>query len=45
MKKKALVIIAIISLFAMTAMTSCSPEFSEGFRQGWNTTAPPEYRY
>ena len=20
-------------------------DFAEGFRQGWNSTAPPEYRY
>ena len=31
------------------ALQSCAllsdPYFQEGFRQGWNTTAPEEYRY
>ena len=49
MKKKALVIIAAISLFAMTLLTSCEAAdvaaFQGGFRDGWNSTAPAEYRY
>ena len=49
MKKKVLLIIAAVSLFAMTVLSSCAtladPAFQEGFRQGWNSTAPPEYRY
>lgn len=42
-----------LAIMATLFMTSCgsisslvsSPEFQEGFRQGWNTTAPEEYRY
>lgn len=49
MKKKRLLIIALISIFTMSIMTSCAimddPDFQEGFRQGWNSTAPAEYRY
>lgn len=49
MKKKRLLVLAVISIIAMSIMTSCAilddPDFQEGFRQGWNTTAPPEYRY
>lgn len=41
--KKVLFIFAV----ALTAgfFTSCDEDFAEGFRQGWNSTAPPEYRY
>lgn len=49
MRKKALLIIAAISLFAMTVLSSCTAAdisaFQGGFRDGWNSTAPPEYRY
>jgi len=49
MKKKALLIIAAISLFAMTILSSCTAAdisaFQSGFRDGWNSTAPAEYRY
>ena len=50
MKKiKRVIILAV--LFAMAAMSlqSCGllsdPNFHEGFRQGWNSTVAPEYRY
>lgn len=47
MKKniKRLFKIVIAAALAMTFLTSCEEGFSEGFRQGWNSTAPPEYRY
>jgi hypothetical protein len=49
MKKKALLIIAAVSLFAMTILSSCTAAdisaFQGGFRDGWNSTAPAEYRY
>ena len=49
MRKKVLQIIAAISLFAMTILSSCTAAdisaFQGGFRDGWNSTAPPEYRY
>ena len=55
MKKIAVKIVTVISIaiFAMTMLSSCGslsalfsdPNFKEGFRQGWNSTAPQEYRY
>jgi len=41
------------ALFAALFLSSCGsvqsllrdPDFHEGFRQGWNSTAPEEYRY
>ncbi len=48
------VIIAIsVSVFVMTTLQSCgslgslfqSDDFQEGFRRGWNSTAPAEYHY
>ena len=49
MKKKALLIIAAISFVVVTIMTSCTAAdvagFQSGFRDGWNATAPAEYRY
>ncbi|MBQ2188145.1 MAG: hypothetical protein II401_06260 [Bacteroidales bacterium] len=49
MKKKRLIIMVIVSIITMSIMTSCAimddPDFQEGFRQGWNSTAPAEYRY
>ncbi len=55
MKKRVMkfVIAVSIALFAMTSLQSCGslsalfsdPDFQEGFRQGWNATAPPQYRY
>lgn len=41
-KKLFVVALLLASLFAAQ---SCSPEFAEGFRQGWNTTAPSQYHY
>lgn len=47
MKKKALLIVAVLTLFAI--MTSCAAAdvaaFQSGFREGWNSNAPAEYRY
>lgn len=47
MKKKALLFVAVLTLFAI--MTSCAASdvaaFQSGFRDGWNSTAPSEYRY
>lgn len=44
-----LVLIAIIGSYALTSCGSLSGssvrDFQEGFRQGWNATAPEEYRY
>lgn len=49
MKKRVLLIIAAASLFAMTILSSCTAAdisaFQSGFRDGWNSTAPAEYRY
>lgn len=49
MKKRVLIIIAAVSLFAMTILSSCTASdvtaFQSGFRDGWNSTAPAEYRY
>lgn len=43
--KKTILIAAISAVFLSIALTSCDSGFSEGFRQGWNSTAPEEYRY
>ena len=43
-KKVFLQIIAIVT-FIVIALGSADPAFQEGFREGWNSTAPPEYRY
>lgn len=49
MKKKRLLILAIVTIITMSFMTSCAvmndPDFHEGFRQGWNSTCPPGYEY
>jgi hypothetical protein len=49
MKKKRLLIIAIITTFLMSIMSSCAvladPYFQEGFRYGWNSACPPGYEY
>lgn len=49
---KSLRIVILVALLA-AAMTSCGsisalyrdPDFQKGFRAGWNSTAPEEYRY
>lgn len=51
MKRRALFLL-IVFLIAILS-TSCGsisslvkdPNFQEGFREGWNSTAPEEYRY
>lgn len=46
MKKiKKIVLIAVTMIVLAFTFNSCSPEFNEGFRQGWNMTAPEEWRY
>lgn len=44
-----LVLIAIIGSYVLTSCGSLSGssvrDFQDGFRQGWNATAPEEYRY
>lgn len=36
-------------LFGVQLLTSCAilsdPSFHQGFREGWNATAPEQYRY
>lgn len=36
-------------ILGVSFLSSCEtlndPAFYEGFREGWNTTAPPQYRY
>ena len=48
MKKKRIIILLGILLFTQF-LTSCAmlndPAFYEGFREGWNSTAPEQYRY
>ncbi len=47
------IIAVLITVVVMMTFQSCSsiqsltndPYFREGFRQGWNSTAPEEYRY
>lgn len=44
---------AVLLILLAAFMTSCGsistlmkdPEFQQGFRAGWNSTAPEEYRY
>ena len=48
MKKLQKIILAIImagTLFMSSCAMWSDPDFQEGFRQGWNSTAPEEYRY
>ena len=49
MKSKKLIAIMVGLLLAMNLLSSCEimsdPYFQEGFRQGWNSTAPEQYRY
>ena len=44
MYKKLLLQLLTLLLFAVFAMAS-SKDFEEGFREGWNATAPEEYHY
>lgn len=43
--KMSLLQIVVLAVFALMAFGSGSQEFNEGFRAGWNSTAPEEYRY
>ena len=49
MKRKRLLILAIVTIITMSFMTSCAvmsdSDFQEGFRQGWNSTCAPGYEY
>ncbi len=52
-KIKKLLVLIIAMFIAVITFQSCGallslttdPSFQEGFRQGWNTTAPEEYHY
>lgn len=48
-KLKRTIILLIIGLSIAMGLQSCAmmadPDFQEGFRQGWNSTAPPSMRY
>lgn len=40
--------ISVIAVFVLLALGSASQDvadFQKGFRDGWNSTAPEEYRY
>ena len=45
--KKSVIVAFVSAVLLSIAMSSCASfsEFSEGFREGWNSTAPEEYRY
>ncbi len=43
MKKVFFAIALLATLFTIQACSS--PDFQRGFREGWNATAPAEYRY
>ncbi len=43
-KRKIFMIVVAAAVVAMFA-TSCSDELYEGFREGWNMTAPEHLRY
>ncbi len=49
MKRKKLIYVLIaaglITLLTQSCATLNDPYFQKGFRQGWNSTAPTEYRY
>ncbi len=42
--KKSVIVAFVSAVLLSIAMSSCA-SFSEGFREGWNSTAPEEYRY
>ncbi len=48
-KRRIKVILAIAIIVVSGCFSSCAllsdPGFYEGFREGWNMTAPPEYRF
>ncbi|MBO5748457.1 MAG: hypothetical protein J6R48_05515 [Muribaculaceae bacterium] len=49
--KKSVIVAFVSAVLLSIAMSSCASfsegfrDFSEGFREGWNSTAPEEYRY
>lgn len=46
MKKTYKLLLAAIAITICTmTLTSCDAYSAAAFRDGWNTTAPPEYRY
>jgi len=40
-----LITVGVIALLAQSCATLNDPYFQEGFRRGWNSTAPEENRY
>ena len=48
-----LIVLLLVFVFTVFTLQSCStvstlsqdPDFHEGFRRGWNSTAPKEYHY
>ncbi len=53
MKKRIYIVCFLLVIVGTLCLTSCAslnqlsqdPDFREGFRRGWNSTAPEEYRY
>lgn len=48
-KKNRIVLVLALTVFGTLILSACDtlrdPAFQEGFRRGWNTTAPAQYRY
>ncbi|MBQ5606386.1 MAG: hypothetical protein IIU87_04160 [Prevotella sp.] len=46
-KTYAIIIIAFVTTLLLQSCGALmsDPSFQEGYRQGWNSTAPSEYRY
>lgn len=48
-KKNRIVLVFALIVFGTLVLSACEtmkdPAFYEGFRQGWNSTAPARYRY
>lgn len=39
------ILIAVSAICFTIGFTACDDDFKEGFRQGWNSTAPSQYHY
>ncbi len=48
-KKNRIVLVFALTVFGTLVLSACEtmkdPAFYEGFREGWNATAPAKYRY